>query len=330
MAGRGTDIVLGGNVEKQIDFIRADATKPDEQKAAEVEKLRERVAGAARPGRRRRRAAHRRHRAPRVAPRRQPAARPQRPPGRPGLVALLPVARRSAAAHLRRRPRARDHGPAEDAGRRADRGRHRDALDRDRAAQGRGAQLRHPQAAARIRRRRERPAQGDLPAAQRAARGDATSPRRSRRCATACSPTSCASTCPKARSRSSGTCRASKRTLAAEWQLDVPLVPMLEGDETITDDDIARARDAGGRRAVRREDRDRRQAKRSAASSGRSCCRASTRTGASTSRRSTTCARASTCAATRRRIRSRNTSARRSSCSARCWTRSATRSRASS
>ena len=43
---------------------------------------------------------------------------------------------------------------------------------------------------------------------------------------------------------------------------------------------------------------------------------ASTRTGASTWPRSTTCARASTCAAMRRRTRSRNTSARRSSCSA--------------
>ncbi len=39
MAGRGTDIVLGGNVEKQIDFVRADDSKSDEQKAAEVEKL---------------------------------------------------------------------------------------------------------------------------------------------------------------------------------------------------------------------------------------------------------------------------------------------------
>ena len=47
------------------------------------------------------RPAHHRHRAPRVAAHRQPAARPLRPPGRPGLVALLPVARRSAAAHLR-------------------------------------------------------------------------------------------------------------------------------------------------------------------------------------------------------------------------------------
>ena len=34
--------------------------------------------------------------------------------------------------------------------------------DRERAAQGRGTQLRHPQAAARIRRRRQRPAQGCL------------------------------------------------------------------------------------------------------------------------------------------------------------------------
>ena len=47
---------------------------------------------------------------------------------------------------------------------------HGDALDRERAAQGRGAQLRHPQAAARVRRRRQRPAQGHLRAAQRTAR----------------------------------------------------------------------------------------------------------------------------------------------------------------
>ncbi len=46
------------------------------------------------------------------------------------------------------------------------------------------------------------------------------------------------------------------------------------------------------------------------------CCSRSTPTGASTWPRSTTCARASTCAATRRRTRSRSTSARPSSCSA--------------
>ena len=40
MAGRGTDIVLGGNVEKQIDFLQADASKSDAEKAAGIERLR--------------------------------------------------------------------------------------------------------------------------------------------------------------------------------------------------------------------------------------------------------------------------------------------------
>ena len=40
MAGRGTDIVLGGNVEKQIDFLRADPSKTDDEKTAGIEKLR--------------------------------------------------------------------------------------------------------------------------------------------------------------------------------------------------------------------------------------------------------------------------------------------------
>ncbi|MDL1861294.1 preprotein translocase subunit SecA [Betaproteobacteria bacterium PRO7] len=40
MAGRGTDIVLGGNVEKQVDFVRADPNLPDEEKEAKIVKLR--------------------------------------------------------------------------------------------------------------------------------------------------------------------------------------------------------------------------------------------------------------------------------------------------
>jgi preprotein translocase subunit SecA len=41
MAGRGTDIVLGGNVEKQAQFIQNDAAIPDEaDKQARIEKLR--------------------------------------------------------------------------------------------------------------------------------------------------------------------------------------------------------------------------------------------------------------------------------------------------
>jgi len=39
MAGRGTDIVLGGNVEKQIELTRADASLSDDQKTQRIEKL---------------------------------------------------------------------------------------------------------------------------------------------------------------------------------------------------------------------------------------------------------------------------------------------------
>ncbi|WP_414443839.1 preprotein translocase subunit SecA [Burkholderia sp. 22PA0106] len=39
MAGRGTDIVLGGNVEKQASFIEADESIPAEEKAARIQKL---------------------------------------------------------------------------------------------------------------------------------------------------------------------------------------------------------------------------------------------------------------------------------------------------
>ena len=39
MAGRGTDIVLGGNVEKQVEFIQADDKIPEEEKAAKIKKL---------------------------------------------------------------------------------------------------------------------------------------------------------------------------------------------------------------------------------------------------------------------------------------------------
>jgi preprotein translocase subunit SecA len=41
MAGRGTDIVLGGNVEKQIQFIEADESLSPEQKAAQAQTMRD-------------------------------------------------------------------------------------------------------------------------------------------------------------------------------------------------------------------------------------------------------------------------------------------------
>ncbi|MEX3935453.1 preprotein translocase subunit SecA [Paraburkholderia phymatum] len=39
MAGRGTDIVLGGNAEKQAAFIEADLSIPEDEKAARIQKL---------------------------------------------------------------------------------------------------------------------------------------------------------------------------------------------------------------------------------------------------------------------------------------------------
>jgi preprotein translocase subunit SecA len=41
MAGRGTDIVLGGNVEKQVDLVRADPSLTDAEKTARIAALRE-------------------------------------------------------------------------------------------------------------------------------------------------------------------------------------------------------------------------------------------------------------------------------------------------
>jgi preprotein translocase subunit SecA len=40
MAGRGTDIVLGGNVDKQVEMLVADASIPESDKGARIEKLR--------------------------------------------------------------------------------------------------------------------------------------------------------------------------------------------------------------------------------------------------------------------------------------------------
>jgi preprotein translocase subunit SecA len=45
MAGRGTDIVLGGNVEKQVQFIEADAGISETDKAARIQTLKDEWAG---------------------------------------------------------------------------------------------------------------------------------------------------------------------------------------------------------------------------------------------------------------------------------------------
>ena len=102
MAGRGTDIELGGNKEFIADMQLRDrglspTETPEEYEARLGVRPRGRPrAGAegARRGRRGRRAVRARHRAARVPAHRQPAARAVRAAGRPGRVALLPLARR--------------------------------------------------------------------------------------------------------------------------------------------------------------------------------------------------------------------------------------------
>ena len=111
-------------------------------------------------GDRRRRPLHHRHRAPREPAHRQPAARPLRPSGRSRPLEILPVAAGRPDAHLRLRAHGFDAGEARPAGGRS----HRPSLDqqgdREGAAEGRGAQLRHPQEHPQVRQRHERPAQG--------------------------------------------------------------------------------------------------------------------------------------------------------------------------
>ena len=161
MAGRGTDIQLGGNAE---DAHRPGAAGLEER----GRRARRRSGPRSRPsasGSRRRRPLHHRHRAPREPPHRQPAARPLRPPGRsrPLQVLLEPRGRPDAPLRLRAHGRHAaapgpqggrgDHPPLDQQG------------DREGAAEGRGPQLRDPQAAPEVRRRDERPAQGRLRAA---------------------------------------------------------------------------------------------------------------------------------------------------------------------
>ena len=316
MAGRGTDIVLGGSLEAELTALGEDAPEADKAR------VRERLAAAPRRGEGRRRPAHRRHRTPRIAPHRQPAARPFRPPGRPGFLALLPVARRQPDAHLRGRLGAARHGAHGPEGRRHHRKPAGDQADRQRAAQGRGPQLRHPQEPARLRRRQQRPAQGHLPAARRTARRRQRAKRTSSASARTWSPT-----------WSRASCRSN--SIDEQWDLqglDAEVEQRIQPRARASPRLVAGAHRNRRRRHRRTKcssawrscspTRKRRSAPRTCACwKSTSCSTCSTRTGRSTSAAWITCARASTCAATRRSSRSRNTRRKRSSCSARCWRR---------
>ncbi len=208
MAGRGTDILLGGNAEfmaRQQSLAEEVAERLSKDQAQvrrrrgvrlllpprqllscaprglgpHLHPLQAAVRRRPQRGRRAGRPAHHRHRAARGAAHRQPVARPRRPSRRPGLVALLPVARRRPDAHLRVRPHRRPDAASGDGRGRADRARHGDPRHRAGAKAGGGAELLRPQAPARVRRRHEQAAREHIHAAPFVARRQ-DSPRRDR------------------------------------------------------------------------------------------------------------------------------------------------------
>ena len=180
MAGRGTDIMLGGSVEFLADAELAQARpRPDRETAEEYEAAwpetlrgdQDAGRGRARRGRGRRRSLRGRHRAARVATHRQPAAWSFRPPGRPGRDPVLPVARgRADAAVQVRLGRPGPPGP-QDPRRRPDREQAGHRRDRQRPGPGRVAELRLPQERPQVRRRDGPPAPRDLRRAPQGARG---------------------------------------------------------------------------------------------------------------------------------------------------------------
>ena len=126
------------------------ARSPQECLGTGRRSVRARDEGRGARGRHGRRSAHHRHRAAREPANRQSITRPRRPPGRPGLIAVLPLARRRPDAQVRRRVGLRRPYPAGNAGRRSHREQDGQPPDRGSTKKGRGTELRHPQKPARI------------------------------------------------------------------------------------------------------------------------------------------------------------------------------------
>ena len=103
MAGRGTDIQLGGNADMRIKNELGGIV--DEAERASRDRADPRRGGGRQgAGAGRRRALHGRHRAPRKPAHRQPAARPFGPPGRSRRLQVLPEPAGRSDAHLRLGP----------------------------------------------------------------------------------------------------------------------------------------------------------------------------------------------------------------------------------
>ena len=224
-----------------------------------------------------------------------------------GLVALLRLARGRAHPDLRLGAHRRAHGPPRLRRRGADRVGDGHRRDHPGAGEGRGPQLRHPQARARVRRRPQQPAQRDLRRAPQdpregrrprdgprlPARRGGGSPRRERLLigSRGLGP-----------HHPGGRARSAPRPRRRDHRRDVQRHRLARGPH-----------DQGGATSSTRRTRPARppSARRPRARSSAGCSSArSTRTGSSTSRRWRSCARASTSAATVSRTRSSPTRTR--------------------
>ena len=173
MAGRGTDIVLGGNPEFMAAAEAGTRDPNDETFRAALEKYRaqclaEREQVLAAGG------LHilgtERHESRRIDNQLRGRSGRQGDPGSSRFfLSLEDDLLRIFGADRHQGPDGHDR----DGGRRPDRASMDQQGDRERAEEGRVAQLRHPQTSARIRRRDEPPARGDLPSAQGTALGRA-------------------------------------------------------------------------------------------------------------------------------------------------------------
>ncbi len=170
MAGRGTDVMLGGNAEflavAQMNNRGSEPRRhPGRVRGAVGCRLRGRQArrgDRGGEGHRGRRSLRARHRAPRVAPHRQPAARTLRPPGRPGREPLLPLAAGRPHAAFQLGSRRGAHGPQQRARRPRDRVEGGQPSHPIGTVAGRGPQRGDPQERAQVRRRAQPAARGDL------------------------------------------------------------------------------------------------------------------------------------------------------------------------
>jgi preprotein translocase subunit SecA len=327
MAGRGTDIVLGGNVEKQIQFLEADESLTADESRRVPRQLQDEWQGLHDQVKSLgglRIVATERHESRRIDNQLRGRSGRQGDPGASRFYLSLddPLMRIFAGDRVRaimdrlKMP----EGEAIEAG----------IVNRSIESAQRKVEARNFD----IRKQlleyddvSQRPAQGHLPAAQRDPRSGGAG--RADRQPAPRAMTDVVRTHVPAESagRAVGPGRAGEGA-ADEWQLEVDL--KAAGREERQPSPTTTSSTRSSPRPTRCS---RPRSSRSAPSSSRPscawcCCRPSTATGASTWRRWTTCARASTCAATRRRTRSRNTSAKPSSCSRSCSTPSSWRSRA--